>query len=121
MIDVRRPRRFRPEAAPRAKRRGRVKCELYRQYCRVLRSEFSCTAKIDELQFRLAPFFPIPKLRQRAFEDRSFVVENSGGIDSAFQKSSGETIRDTLERYRCKSKVVLLDVESLETKSSAVN
>ncbi len=102
-------------------RRGWVKCELYRQYCRVLRSEFSCAAKIDEFEFRLGQLLAVPELRQRAFEDGSFVVEDPGGIDSALQKLSGKTIRHAFERHRCKSEIVLFDVESFETIGSAID
>ena len=56
-----------------------------------------------------------------AVGDRIAYVCFSGGIDSTFQKLSGKTIRHAFERHRCKSEIVLFDVESFEAIGSAID
>src|SRR4029079_9017330 len=104
--------KFRLAASRHAMRRGLGKCELCRQYCRALRSEFSCTAKINKLQIRFSDFLAVAKLCERAFEHGSLVVQNSGSVNAALQKFSGETVRDSAKRHRCKGEVVAFDDKS---------
>src|SRR4030095_11691232 len=96
-------------------RRARAGYELRRRCFRVLRSEFSCTAEVAELQFGFSHFFSAAKLRQRAFKNGVFITEPGRCEVPPLQKSSSKAVRNTTERQGCKREVVAFDRQRFET------